>query len=320
MHVSAGQTDRATRLQLPASVNRRRVVWSYAITVAVYHAIAVLALVPWFFSWTGVALAIGGVYVFGGLGINLCYHRLLTHRGLVVPKWLEYAFAILGVCSMQDTPARWVAVHRRHHEHSDRRDDPHSPLAGFLWGHVGWMLAENADLVRLRIYDRYAKDILRDPFYRRLERTLLYPVIVVSSWAVFFLAGLGAGLLAGNGAAAAAQFGASLLIWGVFVRIVLVWHITWSVNSLAHVWGYQNYDTGEQSRNNWFVAILTSGEGWHNNHHADARSARHGHRWWEIDLIYAFVRGLEAVGLAKDVCRPDRRTIARLPKRLGSTP
>ncbi len=288
-------------------------VWSYAITVGVYHLVAALALLPWFFSWSGVVLAIGGVYVFGGLGINLCYHRLLTHRGLVCPKWLEYSFAILGVCSMQDTPARWVAVHRRHHEHSDRQDDPHTPLAGFLWGHIGWMLVENRDLVRLGIYDRYAKDILRDPFYRRLERTLLYPVIMVSSWAVFFLAGLSADLLSGAGLAAASQFGASVLLWGVFVRIVLVWHITWSVNSLSHLFGYQNYETGEKSRNNWLVAILTSGEGWHNNHHADPRSARHGHRWWEIDLIYGFVRGLEMVGLATHVCKPDRRATSPHP-------
>jgi stearoyl-CoA desaturase (delta-9 desaturase) len=288
-------------------VNRRRVVWSYAITVGIYHLVGLLALLPWLFSWTGVVLAIAGVYIFGGLGINLCYHRLLTHRGLVCPKWLEHGFAILGVCSMQDTPARWVAVHRRHHEHSDRQDDPHSPLVNLLWGHVGWMLVENRDLVRFRIYDRYAKDILRDPFYRRLERTLLYPIIVLSSWAVFFLGGFGAGLLARESVEVAAQFGASLLIWGVFVRVVLVWHITWSVNSLSHLWGYQNYKTGEQSRNNWFVAILTSGEGWHNNHHADPRSARHGHRRWGIDLIYAFVRGLEAVGLATHVCKPNKR-------------
>jgi stearoyl-CoA desaturase (delta-9 desaturase) len=303
----------SNRLPLPAAVDRRRVVWSYAITVGVYHLVAALALLPWFFSWSGVVLAIGGVYVFGGLGINLCYHRLLTHRGLVCPKWLEYSFAILGVCSMQDTPARWVAVHRRHHEHSDRQDDPHTPLAGFLWGHIGWMLVENRDLVRLGIYDRYAKDILRDPFYRRLERTLLYPVIMVSSWAVFFLAGLSADLLSGAGLAAASQFGASVLLWGVFVRIVLVWHITWSVNSLSHLFGYQNYETGEKSRNNWLVAILTSGEGWHNNHHADPRSARHGHRWWEIDLIYGFVRGLEMVGLATHVCKPDRRATSPHP-------
>ena len=291
-------------LPCPAAVNRHRIVWSYAVTVGIYHLAALLAFLPWLFSWTGVVVAIAGVYIFGGLGINLCYHRLLTHRGLVCPKWLEYSFAILGVCSMQDTPARWVAVHRRHHEHSDRQDDPHSPLVNFLWGHVGWMLVENRDLVRLGIYDRYAKDILRDPFYRRLERTWLYPIILLSSWAVFFLAGFGAKLLVGESVAAAVQFGASLLIWGVFVRVVLVWHITWSVNSLSHLWGYQNYETGDQSRNNWFVATLTSGEGWHNNHHADPRSARHGHRGWEIDLIYAVVRGLEAVGLATHVCKP----------------
>ena len=303
-HQAAPALSAAARLPLPAAVDTHRIVWSYAITLGTYHVLALLALLPWCFSWTGVALAIGGIYVFGGLGINLCYHRMLTHRGLVCPKWLEHGFAILGVCSMQDTPARWVAVHRRHHEHSDRRDDPHSPLVNFLWGHAGWMLLENRDLARLSIYDRYAKDVLRDPFYRRLERTLLYPIIVISSWALFFLGGFAAGMLTGGGVAEAVRFGTSLLVWGVLVRIVLVWHITWSVNSLAHLWGYQNYATGEYSRNNWFVAVLTSGEGWHNNHHADARSARHGHCWWEVDLIFAFVMLLEAAGLAHDVRRP----------------
>jgi fatty-acid desaturase len=299
-------------LPLPAAVERSHVVWSYAMTVGVYHLFALSALLPRFFSWTGVALAIAGVYVFGGLGINLCYHRLLTHRGLVCPRWLEHAFAVLAVCSMQDTPARWVAVHRRHHEHADRQEDPHSPLVNFLWGHVGWMLVKNHDLTRLGIYERYAKDVLRDPFYRRLERTMLYPIIVLSSWGVYFLAGLGASLLSGGSVSEATQFGASLLIWGVFVRTVVVWHITWSVNSAAHLWGYRNYDTDEQSRNNWAVAVLTSGEGWHNNHHADARSAKHGHRRWEIDLIFAFVWMLESVGLAWDVRRPDQRLITPL--------
>ena len=294
----------------PASVDRRHIVWSYAITVGLYHLLALAALVPWLFSWTGIVLMIAGVYVFGGLGINLCYHRLLTHRGFVCPKWLEYYFVVLGVCCMQDTPARWVAVHRRHHEHSDQREDPHSPLVNFLWGHVAWMLVENRDLTRLGIYDRYAKDILRDPFYRRLERTLLYPAIILASWAVFFLGGAAAGLAMGEGVAQAAQFGASMVVWGVFVRTVAVWHITWSVNSAAHLWGYRTYETGEQSRNNWVVAALTSGEGWHNNHHAQPRAARHGHRAGEIDLIFGVVQGLEAVGLAWDVVRPDPKLVA----------
>ena len=311
MPQSADLRSGADRMPLPAAVDRRRVVWSYALTVGAYHLIALLAVLPWLFSWTGVVAAVLGLYVFGSLGINLCYHRLLTHRGLVCPKWLEHGFAVLAVCSMQDTPARWVAVHRRHHELSDRQDDPHSPLADFLWGHVGWMLLENRDLVRLGIYDRYAKDILRDPFYRRMERTALYPAILLGSWAVFFLGGFAAGLVGGWGLAAAVQFGASLLIWGVFVRTVVVWHITWSVNSLAHLWGYRTYETGEQSRNNWFVALISNGEGWHNNHHADLRSARHGHRWWEIDVVYATIRLLEAAGLARAVCLPDRRVMKR---------
>lgn len=303
------------RLPLPAAVDKRRIVWPYAIAVGSYHLLALLALLPWFFSWTGVVLAVLGLWVFGSLGINLCFHRLLTHRGLVCPKWLEYSFAVLGVCCMQDTPARWVAVHRRHHEHADRRDDPHSPLAGFFWSHVGWMLVENRDLSRLGIYDRYAKDILRDRFYRRLERTLLYPGIVVGSWAVFFVGGFVAELLMGGTIASALQFGGSLLVWGVFVRIVAVWHITWSVNSLSHIGGYQNYQTGEASRNNWLVALLTNGEGWHNNHHADPRSARHGHRGWEIDVVFGVVRVLRAVGLAWDVCEPDPRRVAALSRR-----
>jgi fatty-acid desaturase len=307
-------TKPATRpLPLPAAVDRHRIIWSYAITVGVYHLLAALALLPWLFSWTGVVLAILGLYVFGTLGINLCYHRLLTHRGLTCPRWLEHGFAILGVCCMQDTPARWVAVHRRHHEHADRQDDPHSPLVDFFWGHVGWMLVENRDLVRLSIYDRYAKDILRNPFYRRMERSLLYPAINLGSWAIFFLGGFAATRLAGGTAAEAAQFGASLLVWGVFVRTVVVWHITWSVNSAAHLWGYRTYDTGEQSRNNWIVAILTNGEGWHNNHHADPRSARHGHRRSEIDIVFGTVRLLEAVGLATNICRPNPRATPVLP-------
>jgi fatty-acid desaturase len=295
------------RLPLPAAVNTRRVVWSYAIAVGIYHLVALLALMPWFFSWTGVALVILGLYVFGTLGINLCYHRLLTHRGLVCPKWLEHVFAILAVCCMQDTPARWVAVHRRHHEHSDRQDDPHSPLVDFFWGHVGWMLVENRDLVRLGIYDRYAKDILRDPFYRRMERTPLYPAILFGSWVVFFLGGFAADLIGGGTTAEALQFGVSLLIWGVFVRTVVVWHITWSVNSAAHLWGYRSYETGEQSRNNWVVAFISNGEGWHNNHHADPRSARHGHRQWEIDVVFVTIWILERAGLAADVWRPNPR-------------
>ena len=292
-------------LNLPAAVDRTRLVWPYTITVAIYHLAALLAVLPWFFSWTGLILAAIGVFVFGSLGINLGYHRLLTHRGFTSPKWLEHSFAVLGVCSMQDTPARWVAVHRRHHQFSDQQDDPHSPLVHGLWGHVGWMLIENRDLARLGIYDRYAKDILRDPFYRRMEKSFLYPTIVLTSWAIFFAIGLATGLLTGATLPEAAQLGISVLLWAVFVRTVIVWHITWLVNSASHLWGYRTYETGDDSRNNWLVALLSNGEGWHNNHHIDPRSAAHGHKWWEIDVVFWVVRLLEATGLAKQVVRPN---------------
>ena len=294
-------------LPLPAGVDLRSIVWPYAGTLMAWHLAALLALCPWFFSWTGFFLMIVGFPIFGGLGITLGYHRLLTHRGLCCPKWLEYGLVLLALMSMQDTPARWVAVHRLHHAHSDRPEDPHSPLVSFMWGHIGWMIFENRELRRLGIYDRFAKDVLRDPFYRGLERNFLYPIIVIASGLLYLFGGCVRGALSGWGTMGALQFGFSLLVWGVFVRTILVWHSTWLVNSAAHLWGYRNYKTADSSRNNWLVAAITGGEGWHNNHHADPRSARHGHRTWEIDWVFGFVRLLEAVGLAWDVVRPYRR-------------
>jgi fatty-acid desaturase len=174
-----------------------------------------------------------------------------------------------------------------------------------FWSHMGWLLVENRDLTRLKIFDRYARDVLQDRFYKRLERNN-WLLVVFASWIVFFAAGFGASLALGATVAAAAQFGLSLLVWGVFVRTVAVWHITWSVNSLSHVFGYQSYKTGDESRNNWLVALIANGEGWHNNHHIDPTSASNWHRWWEFDATYLLIKGLELVGLATDVV-PIRR-------------
>jgi stearoyl-CoA desaturase (delta-9 desaturase) len=297
------------RLVVPDGVGSRRVDWPNTIALIGYHALALLAVLPWFFSWSGVVLAILGLYVFGTLGINLCYHRLLTHRGLVVPTWLEHTLAILGVCCAQDTPARWVAVHRRHHEHADESADPHSPLVNFFWGHMGWMLLENHDLRRLRIYERYSRDVLRDRFYARLEHNR-WLWVVLASWLVFFMGGFAAELGLGGGMRQAAQFAASVLVWGVFVRTVAVWHITWSVNSVTHLWGYRNYETDEASRNNILIGLISNGEGWHNNHHANPRSARHGHRWWELDVTWLTIRFLALVGLAHRVATPSPHLVA----------
>jgi len=302
----AGTTTRVrlpARIALPAGVSRRRINWYYAFPVAGCHVLAVLAFFPWFFSWTGVVLAILGVYFYGMIGINLSYHRLLSHRSFQCPLWLEYFFAAVAACCLQDTPARWVAVHRKHHHRADDEPDPHSPLASLLWAYVGWVFIENTDLSRLALYDRYARDIIRDPFYAFIERTIVG--ILLLSWMMYFAAGCAAELLLGGTATEAVQFGASVWLWGVVVRTVLVWHITWSGNSFPHLWGYRNYDTKDNSRNNILVAIVTSGEGFHNNHHAQPNSASNCHRWWEVDLTYLFLRLLALVGLVWGVTLPD---------------
>src|SRR5690242_9301718 len=134
------------RLIAPVGTQPRRIAWVDAAGLTIGHLLALLAFVPWLFSWTGVILAALGLYVFGTLGISLCYHRLLTHRGVVCPRWLEHTFAVLGMCCLQDTPGRWVAYHRRHHEHADKQSDPHSPLVHFVWAHMGWLLVKNREL------------------------------------------------------------------------------------------------------------------------------------------------------------------------------
>lgn len=295
------------RLPYPPAMQRGRLIWEYVVAFALYHSLAVLAVVPWLFTWTGLAACLIGIYVFGTLGINLCYHRLLTHRSFRCPLWLEHTLAIIGVCSLQDTPARWVGVHRLHHQKSDEPTDPHSPLASFIWGHMGWLLVKNGDLERMSLYERYAKDLLKDPFFLGLERRLMWVWINLAQWVVFYTVGSLIAWAVTGSFLEGVRHGLSLLIWGVFLRTVLVWHITWSVNSVTHLWGYRNYQTDENSKNNVFVGIISNGEGWHNNHHAQPRCAAHGHKWWEFDVTYLTIRLLQIVGLAKDVIPINRR-------------
>ncbi len=276
----------------------------------VIHLIAALAFFPWFFSWTGVALLVAGIYVFGLLGINLCFHRLLTHRGFACPLWFEHAIAFLGVCNAQDSPPHWVAVHRRHHQFADEEQDPHSPIAGFFWAHMGWLLVKMEDMGRGALIEQYAKDLVRDPFYAWIHRRSNWIKIVLASWLVYFAVGYGVVVLSGGTTHDAVQFGASLVVWGAVLRTVVVWHMTWSVNSVAHVWGYRNYDTPDVSRNNLLVGLVVGGEGWHNNHHADSRSARHGHTWWELDQTWLVIRLLMLLGLAWNVAVPSPAALA----------
>ena len=285
----------------PESVDRHRIFWPYFSVFILFHLLLPLALIPELFSWTGVALVFLGNYLFGSIGINIGYHRLLTHRSFRCPRWLEHTFALMGCCSLQDSPGRWVAVHRMHHQHSDEQPDPHSPLVSLLWGHLGWLVIENRTLDRLTTFDKYARDVFQDRFYRRLHSRYTWLWVYVAHAAIIFGLGCLAGWFLTKTPREALIYGTGIFVWGVIVRTVYVWHITWAVNSVTHLWGYRNYETGENSRNNWVVALLTNGEGWHNNHHANQRGASHGHRWWEIDITYWTIVLLRWVGLATEV-------------------
>ena len=269
-----------------------------------FHVAALLACLPWLFSWSGLAWAVGGLYLFGTLGINIGYHRLLTHRGFACPRWLEHALSVLGACCWQGTPMSWVAIHRMHHQHSDERGDPHSPRASFFWSHMGWLLIYDPAIYNLGTYDRYARDLFQDRFYKWLERPRVWRMLHRTQWAAFLGAGALVGALTTWSLAAALQLGFSWLVWGVFVRTVAVWHITWSINSVTHLWGYRSFETHDDSRNNWLVGLVSNGEGWHNNHHADPRCAAHGQRWWELDVSYLTIWALERIGLASDLIKP----------------
>lgn len=307
--VARPQASTFPRHGLPKPPTTQPVVlyWPYIISLTLVHLFATLAVVPWFFSVSGVVLCVVGYFICNMFGITIGYHRLLTHRGFKCPLWMERALAICGMCTLQDSPARWVAIHRMHHQHSDHEPDPHTPLAGFWWSHVGWLFVRNRNHEDINAFERFARDLLRDRFYLKAERHLGWLKIYLYHIAVVAVVGWLFGYATGGTVAAATQTMASWLVWGVFVRTVATLHFTWFVNSASHTWGYQNYSTRDDSRNNWWVAALTFGEGWHNNHHAFPRSARHGHHWWELDLSWWMIRFWEKIGLITDVVEPGRR-------------
>jgi fatty-acid desaturase len=316
--VASKRPFEATWLKHPKTVNKRRFQWDYAVGIIGIHLLALLVFVPSLFSWAGVIVMVAGVFFFGQ-GVNLGYHRLLTHRSLKVPRWYEYALVVVALCCLQDTPIKWVTHHRVHHRFSDREDDPHSPFVNFLWGHMGWLFFENRAIGTPAAYNTYTKDLLDDRFYRTLERRWwMWNAIYAAHAVLFYLVGFVIGWAGSGDLMAGVTFGLSLLVWGVFARTVLVWHITWSVNSLAHRFGYRTHYTKEGSTNNWLVGLVAAGEGWHNNHHWDEKSARHGHRWWELDLTWMHVWVLEKLGLATEVIRPRKRRANGKTKSVGN--
>ncbi len=258
-----------------------------AVALVIFHALAVAAF--FFATWSGLALAAFTWLLAQNIGIGISYHRQLTHRGFATPRWLEHAMAVCATLALEGGPLFWVAVHRIHHQCSDRPGDPHSPRDGAWWAHMGWMLRgplHNHD----PLLARYVPDLARDPFYRRLSRFHYVPTLILGSALLVLGARLG-GL----------RLGVSWVLWAVFLRVVLGLHVTWLVNSATHLWGRRRFATRDDSRNNWWVALLSGGEGWHNNHHAHPVSARHGMAWYELDVNYGLIRLLGALGLAKRI-------------------
>jgi stearoyl-CoA desaturase (delta-9 desaturase) len=260
--------------------NGKRFDWVNVVYFAVIHALAVVAL--WHFSLTGLILALVLNWVGGSLGIGVTYHRLLTHRGYTVPKALEYVGTLFGMLASEGGAITWVAMHRYHHIQSDRpQKDLHTPKDGFWWSHLGWIVCE-LETDRRELEVKYAPELVADPVHRVMNRLHVFPNIVLG----LLLYAIGGG---------------TLVYWGIGVRIVMTLHITWLVNSAAHLWGYRTYDTPEGSTNCWWVGLLAWGEGWHNNHHAFPRSARHGLEWWELDANWIVIRSLSAMGLVRDI-------------------
>ena len=183
--IQAAVDQKPPQLALPDTIVPGQIVWTYAIAIGLIHLLALTAVIPWLFSWTGLIVMVAGIHVFGQ-GINLCYHRILTHRSALLPTWLERSFVILALCCMEDTPAKWVSIHRYHHKHSDEQDDPHSPLVTFFWGHIGWLIVRNKATHNIETYRKYASDVLRDPFYMRLEKGFLWVWIYLAHAFLFF--------------------------------------------------------------------------------------------------------------------------------------
>uniref|UniRef100_A0A7S1M2U5 Fatty acid desaturase domain-containing protein n=1 Tax=Alexandrium catenella TaxID=2925 RepID=A0A7S1M2U5_ALECA len=296
------------RMQRLFSV-RNREFWDYTVSPRTYFSrqwlrkdkmyAAVLSLVhlgalaaPFYFTWKAFVCFLVGYLITGMFGITLSYHRQLAHRSFKTPKFLEYLFAYCGALALQSHPINWVSSHRHHHAGTETENDVHSPLDGFWWSHAGWLL--DAEGTWMRGNKGNAKDLSSQWFYRFLQRT--YPLHAIALPV--------AGLYAFGGL--------PFLMWGFFFRVAWVWHVTWAVNSVSHVWGFKDWNTACNSMNNWVVGIFAFGEGWHNNHHAFETSCRHGLKWWQVDFTWYTVKLLSFMGLATDLQYPSESKMKRL--------
>ncbi len=267
---------------------RRTINWKNVAMVTFFHLLAIPVFFT--FNWQNLAALLIGNWIVGSLGVGLGWHRLLTHRSFKAPKWLEYLLSIFASMSMQDAPDKWIATHRIHHAFVETEKDPHSTRFGFWWAQIGWVVwgtAQDHDAATMK---RYVPDLLKDKGHVLISRFYLVP-IVISAFILFAIGGW------------------SMVVWGVFARVVVGWHTTWFVNSLSHIYGSRPHETTDFSTNNWFVALLTFGEGWHNNHHAFPTSARHGLEWHQFDMNWIAIRIFEKLGWAKQIKLPDIKVI-----------
>ncbi len=272
----------------PAYANRENFSPMVTSVIVSVHLLACLAIFT--VSWQGL-IAFGLLYVLSAMGITFCFHRMLSHRSFKAVPVLRYFAILCGVIALQGGPIRWSATHRTHHAKSDKTGDPHSPkISGFLWAHVVWNFFHNPDLGSEEQLKRLTQDLYEDKGIVFMEKNFVAINLLFAS--LLFVVGYALG---------GWSIGLSVLVWGGFLRILAMWHVTWCINSATHIWGYRNYETPDNSKNLWWLTVLSMGEGWHNNHHRFQRPAQTGHRWFEIDLTYGLIRFFNAVGLVYQV-------------------
>jgi len=273
------------------TINKRElgINWSTSSFLVILHLGALAAL--YFFSWKLLLLSLLLNWVGGSLGIGIGFHRLLTHKGFQTPKFVEYFLTFCGVFALEGGQINWVVTHRIHHALTEKPGDPHSPRDGRWWAHMGWILRGTAQQHEEKVMRRYAPDLMKDKFHVFLNRFYYVPLII-SAFVLLAFGGLPA------------------VLWGVFFRVTFGLHATWLVNSATHLWGKRRFETADDSTNNWWVALLTFGEGWHNNHHAFPAAARHGLKWYELDINWWGIKALQLLGWAKSIKLVTKEQIA----------